>query len=92
MKYEDMLWKSTVTFNSYENDVAERVNQILMKMMWLMLADSDLLLEVWSELLNTAVYLRLWISNKHFKDKTFYEVLTNKKLNLSNLWTVECLT
>ena len=57
-----------------------------------MLANSDFSSEVWLELLDMTVYLRLWISNKHLKEKTFYETLTNKKSDFSNLQTVKCLT
>ena len=89
----DMLWKSTVEYNSQENDVAEWLNWTLMRMIIVILTESsDLSLTVWSELLNTAFYLKLWLLNKYLKEKILYETLYKKKLNLSHLKIIDMKT
>lgn len=85
-----MVWEPTVAYNPHENGVAERVNRILLEMIRSMLADSDLPPAVWPELLDTAVYLRFRIPNKHLKGKTPYEALTGKKPDLSHLRIIGC--
>ena len=89
MTKEDMLWELTVGYNSHENGVAERVNQILMNKIRSILADSDLPQILWPELLDTAVYLKLRISTKHLKRIISFKQLFNQKPDLSHLRVIE---
>ena len=91
MNTEGILWEPTVIYNPHENGVAERVNRILKEMIRLILVDSDLPVEVWPELLNTAVYLRLRVSNKHLRGITPFKILYKRKPDLSHLRRIDCI-
>ena len=91
MNSKDILWQPTVAYNPQENGLAECVNRILLKMIRSMLADSDLSVEVWSELLDTAAYLRFRTPNKHLEGKTPYEVIYRIKPDLSHLRAIGCV-
>ena len=54
-------------------------------------AYSDLSQSLWSELIDTAAYLKNWSSMKHFKSKTSHETLHDVKSNLSHLKIISCL-
>jgi hypothetical protein len=56
-----------------------------------MLADLNLLVEVWPELLDTAVYLRLRTLNKYLRDTISFEILYKRKLDLSYLKMISCV-
>ena len=58
LKKNNIQWESTVSNNSQMNDVVERLNQILWRIMKTMLIASKLLLKYWSKLLVTINYFR----------------------------------
>src|SRR5436190_1779884 len=60
---EEILWEPTVIHNSQENGIIEYMIQMIIKMIKSMLADSDLSVKIWPELVDTAVYLRIRIPN-----------------------------
>ena len=56
-----------------------------------MLADLDLLMKVWPELLNIVAYLRIRILNKYLKGITLFKALYKRKLDLSYLKVIGCV-
>ena len=65
--------------------------QIIIKMIKSMLADSDLSVKIWPELVDTAVYLRIRIPNKHLNSKTPFGIIYRKKLDLFHLREIGCV-
>ena len=51
-------WEPSVPYTPSQNGKAERVNHMLMERVRAMLLDSNLLKEMWAELINTAAYLK----------------------------------
>ena len=87
---KEMKWELTVVYNSHENDIVKYINQILVNKMICILADLNLSQTLWSELINTAAYLKNWSLMKHLKNKTSYETLHDVKSNLSHLKIISC--
>ena len=61
-----------------------------MNYIYMIFADSDLSINLWSELLETAVYLQNQSSTKYLKEKTSYEALFNEKSDLNNFRIIDC--
>ena len=68
-----MMWKLIIAYNSHENEIFEHVNWTLLDKIHSMLTDSDLSQNVWSELLKTAIYLKMRISIKYLKDMILFK-------------------
>src|SRR6266487_3293812 len=90
MDSKAILWEPTIAYNPFENGVSERQNRTLMNYIRTIFADSDLPISLWSELLETAAYLRNRSPTKHLKGKTPYEALFGEKPDLSNLRIIGC--
>src|SRR5437016_9619700 len=63
----------------------------IIEMVKSMLIDSDLPIKVWPKLVDTAVYLRMRIPNKHLNGKTPFEVIYGRKPDLSHLKRIGCV-
>ena len=87
---KEMKWELTIVYNSHENDVVKCINQILVNKMICILTDSDFSQSLWSELIDTAVYLKNQSSTKHLKKKTLHETFHDMKSNLSHLKIISC--
>jgi hypothetical protein len=84
-------WDSRVSYVPEQNDEAERLNRTLMYKIRLMLNDRKILKNMWDEIIKTIAYL----SNRslHYQhDKISYEVIKNKKSDLSHLRIIESTT
>src|SRR6266487_1744312 len=90
MDSKSILWEPTIAYNPFENGVSERQNRTLMNYIRTIFADSDLPISLWSELLESAAYLRNRSPTKHLKGKTPYEALFGEKPDLSNLRIIGC--
>src|SRR6266487_4981717 len=90
MDSKSILWEPTIAYNPFENGVSERQNRTLMDYIRTIFADSDLPISLWSELLESAAYLRNRSPTKHLKGKTPYEALYGEKPDLSNLRIIGC--
>ena len=90
MDSKAILWEPTVAYNPHENGVAERQNRTLMNYIRTIFADSDLPISLWSELLETAAYLRNRSPTKHLENRTPFEALYSEKPDLSNLRIIGC--
>ena len=90
MNSKTIFWELIIVYNLFENEVSECQNWTLMNYICMIFTDSDLSISLWSELLETAVYLQNQSSTKHLKRKTSYEALFDKKPDLSNLRIISC--
>ena len=90
MKTENIKWELTIAYNSHENDVAECKNWSLLNIIISILADFDLSQNLWSELIDTAAYLKNQSSIKHLKDKISHKMLHDKKSNFAHLRIISC--
>ena len=67
------------------NSVAERLNRTLVKHVCAMLHTSGLPKNLWGEAIMHATWLKNCLSMRRLETKTPYEVLYQKKPNLSNI-------
>jgi hypothetical protein len=74
----DIEWKSIVSKTSKQNEIVERLRQIFMSMISIMLKDVDLNDKWWIELIKTINYLRNRSSMTN-KSIIFFEVDTRRK-------------
>jgi hypothetical protein len=84
-------WDSRVSYVPEQNDETERLNRTLMYKIRLMLNDRKILKSMWEKIIKTIAYL----SNRssHYQhDKTSYEMIKNKKSDLSHLRIIESTT
>jgi hypothetical protein len=81
-------WKSIVSETSKQNEVVERLRQILMSMISIMLKNVHLNDKWWIELVKTVNYLRNRSSMTN-RSITFYEIDTKRKSFLAHLRRIE---
>jgi hypothetical protein len=84
----DIEWKSIVSKTSKQNEVVERLRQIFMSMINIMLKNVDLNDKWWIELIKTINYLRNRFSVTN-KSITFYEIDTKRKSSFAHLRRIE---
>jgi hypothetical protein len=86
----DIEWKSIVSETLEQNDIVERLKQIIMSMINIMLKNVDLNDKWWIELVKTINYLRNRFSMID-RSIIFYEVDTKKKFFLAHLRRIETI-
>jgi hypothetical protein len=84
------IWAPTVAYNPQENGVSERLNRTLLSKLRAMLVESNLPKEIWTELLDTATYLKNRTPTQ-LLEETPYEKLHGMKPDLSHLRTIGTL-
>jgi hypothetical protein len=84
-------WDSRVSYMSEQNDETERLNRTLMYKIRLMLNDRKILKSMWDEIIKTIAYL-FNRSFHYLHDKISYEMIKNKKFDLSHLRIIESST
>jgi hypothetical protein len=84
----DIQWKSIVSRTSKQNEIVERLKQILMLMINIMFKNVDLNDKWWIELIKTINYLKNRFSMTN-KTIIFYEIDTRKKSFLAHLRQIE---
>jgi hypothetical protein len=84
----DIEWESIVSETSEQNEAVERLRQILMSMISIMLKDVDLNDKWWIELVKTINYLRNR-SSMTSRSITFFEIDTKRKSFLAHLRRIE---
>ena len=90
-----IFWKSgivaqyTMPGTSRQNGVVERRNRTLKDMVRSMIAHTTLSESLWSEALNTSIYLLNRVPSKTIT-KTPYELWTEKSLNIRHLYVWGC--
>ena len=93
-KKHDIKWKSSTFYSSKQNDISKRQNRTIVEKIRVMLADVDLLSNMWEEMFFTSVYLRNRSSTSRLRlrniNKTLYEMWTDKKFDLNHLRIIEC--
>jgi hypothetical protein len=86
----DIEWESIVSKTLEQNEIVERLKQIIMSMINIMLKNVDLNDKWWIELVKTINYLRNRFSMID-RSITFYEIDTNRKLSLTHLRRIETI-
>jgi hypothetical protein len=84
----EIEWKLIVSKISKQNEVVERLKQIFMSMISIMLKNVDLNDKWWIELIKTINYLRNRFSMTN-RSITFYEIDTKRKSFLAHLRRIE---
>ena len=91
LKEHEIKWESTTSYNSSQNEVAERYFHTLFERTHAILTSIKLSIRLWDEAIMTVIYLK----NKSFitalNKITFYETWHDKKSDLSYLHTFECI-
>ena len=77
--------KTTAAFSSAQNGMAEKPNQDLARMMRSLLYGTSLGSEYWAYALRHSVYLKNRLPHSSLAYKTPYEMVNNKKPDLTNL-------
>ncbi len=78
MNLENMKQEPTIVYNSHENSVAECQNQILVNYIHTFMANSDLPIDLWPELLDTAAYLQNYSPTKPLRKHMWQKHLRQK--------------
>jgi hypothetical protein len=87
---QEINWDSRVSYVSEQNDEAERFNRTLMYKIRLMLNKRKIFKNLWDEIIKTIVYL--FNRSSHYQHKISYEMIKNKKSDLSHLRIIESTT
>lgn len=97
-EYSSNLFKNFCTNKGIEicytpqmNGVAERMNQTLMDKARAMITQAGMNKVFWEEAILTAAYLTNRIQSCQVKDKTPFELWSNKKPNVSNMRVFGCI-
>ncbi|XP_073816655.1 ecdysteroid phosphate phosphatase isoform X1 [Musca autumnalis] len=90
LKSEGINHQTTVVYTPQQNGIAERANRTLMEMARCLLLDSGLPQSIWSEALNTSVYIRNRCPTKVLQNKTPYECWYGRKPSVAHLRTFGC--
>ncbi len=85
-------WDSRVSYVLEQNDETERLNKTLMYKMRLMLNDRKIFKSMWDEIIKTIAYFSNRSFHYQLNDKILYEIIKNKKSNLSHLRIIESTT
>jgi hypothetical protein len=90
MKLRKIVTKRFVSYTSFQNDKIERFEKILMIKTKAMRIKTNLSANLWSEVFKAVDYLNNQILRRSLTWKTFFEILIEKKSNLSHLQSYEC--
>ena len=92
LKKKEIIMKFSTFYTSEQVDIVKWMNCTLLTIMRALLFDSELSWSFWSYAADAAVYIRNWTMKIRRTDKMFYELWTDKKLNLSNMriWDCKC--
>jgi hypothetical protein len=87
---EEINWNPRVSYVLEQNDETERLNRTLMYKIRSMLNDRKISKKMWDEIIKTAAYLFNRISH-YMHDKISYEMIKNKKSDLSHLRIIKSI-
>ncbi len=90
MKLRKIVTKWFVSYTSSQNDKIERSEKILMIKTQAMRIETNLSINMWSKVFKSIDYLNNRILRRALAWKTFFEVLIEKKSNLTHLQSYEC--
>jgi hypothetical protein len=90
MKLRRIVTKRFVSYTLSQNDKIERYEKILMIKARVMRIEANLSANMWSEMFKSVDYLNNRILRRALIWKTFFEILIEKKSNLSHLQSYEC--
>ncbi len=91
LKEHEVKWKSTTSYNSSQNEVAERCFRTLFERTRAILTSAKLPIRLWEEAIMTVIYLKNRSSTTALNNITSYEAWHGKKPDLSYLHTFECI-
>jgi hypothetical protein len=92
MKMRRIITKRFASYTSSQNDKIERFEKILMIKTKALRIKTNLSANLWSKIFKTVDYLNNRIFRRSLTWKTFFEILIEKKSNLSHLQSYECKT
>ncbi len=84
-------WNSRALYVPEQNDEAERLNRTLMYKIRLMLNDRKIFKNMWEEVIKTIAYLFNRSLHYQLNDKISYEIIKNKKSDLSHLRIIDSI-
>ncbi len=91
LEEHEIKWKSMTSYNSSQNEVAERCFRTLFERTRAILTSVKLSIRLWHEAIMTVIYLKNRSSITALNNITLYEVWHDKKSDLSYLHTFECI-
>ncbi len=91
LKEHEIKWESTTSYNSSQNEVAERCFCILFERTRAILTSVKLSIRLWEKAIMTVIYLKNRSSITALNNITFYKAWHDKKPDLSYLHTFECI-
>ncbi len=97
-KFQDYLinqrinWNPRVSYVPEQNGETERLNRMLMYKIRFMLNDRKILKNMWDEIIKTIAYFSNRSFHYQLNDKISYEIIKNKKSDLSHLRIIESTT
>jgi hypothetical protein len=92
MKLRKIVTKRFVSYTSLQNDKIERSEKVLMIKTRAMRIKTNLSINMWSKVFKSVDYLNNRTLKKALIWKTLFEILIEKKSNLSHLQSYECKT
>ncbi len=90
MKMRKITTKRFVSYMSSQNDKIERSEKVLMIKAKILRIKTNLSANLWSKIFKIINYLNNRIFKRSLTWKTFFEILIEKKSNLSHLQSYEC--
>ncbi len=91
LEEHEVKWKSMTSYNSSQNEVAERCFHTLFERTRAILTSVNLSIWLWDEAIMTVIYLKNRSSITALNNITLYEAWHDKKPDLSYLHTFECI-
>ncbi len=85
-------WNPRASYVPEQNGKAERLNRTLMYKVRFMLNDRKILKSMWEKIIKTIAYLSNRSFHYQLNDKISYEIIKNKKSDLSHLRIIESTT
>ncbi len=92
MKLREIVTKRFVSYTSSQNDKIERFEKILMIKIRVMRIKANLSANMWSKMFKSIDYLNNRTLKRALRWKISFEILIEKKSNLSHLQSYECKT
>jgi flagellar motility protein MotE (MotC chaperone) len=90
MKMRKIATKRFVSYTSFQNDKIERFEKVLMIKIRTLRIKTNLSTNLWSKIFKAVDYLNNRILRWTLTWKTFFEILIEKKSNLSHLQSYDC--
>jgi len=90
LRVSGISFEPSPPYTQHKNGVSERMIRTLVTKAWAMLLDSQLPDMFWAEAINTAAYLHDRSPSRPLSNKTPYEVLQNKKPEISHFRRFGC--